>query len=74
MLGTIIIVQTMSGKTIRATVRAGTQPGTFIRIPGEGMPIIRSKQKGHLFIRLDISIPSNLTQEQKDLLTKYFNQ
>ncbi len=72
-LGTIIIIKTMSSKTIKATIKAGTQPGTFIRIPNEGMPIIRSRQKGHLFIRINISIPSNLTQEQKDLLAKYFN-
>jgi curved DNA-binding protein len=73
-LGTTVIIKTMSGKTIKAGIKAGTQPGTFIRIPNEGMPLIRSKQKGHLFIRIDILIPSNLTQEQKDILTKYFNR
>ena len=71
-LGTIIIIKTMSSKTIKATIKAGTQPGTFIRIPNEGMPIIRSNQKGHLFIRIDVLIPSNFTQEQKDILAKYF--
>ena len=74
MLGTIIIIKTMSGKTIKASVKAGTQPGTYIRIPSEGMPIVRSKQKGHMFIRIDILIPSNLTQDQKEILTKYFNR
>ena len=74
MLGTIVIVKTMSGKTIKASVKAGTQPGTYIRIPSEGMPIIRSKQKGHMFIRIDVLIPSNLTQDQKNILTKYFNR
>jgi DnaJ-class molecular chaperone len=73
MLGTVVIIKTLSDKTIKASVQAGTQPGTYIRIPNEGMPIIRSKQKGHLFIRIDVLIPSNLTQEQKDLLAKYFN-
>ncbi len=71
-LGTIIIIKTMSSKTIKATIKAGTQPGTFIRIPNEGMPIIRSNQKGHLFVRIDVLIPSNFTQEQKDILAKYF--
>jgi len=71
-LGTIIIIKTMSSKTIKATIKAGTQPGTFIRIPNEGMPIIRSNQKGHLFVKIDVLIPSNFTQEQKDILAKYF--
>mgnify|MGYP003113997488 FL=1 len=72
MMGTKIMVKTLSGKTVRASVMPGTQPGTFIRLPNEGMPIVKAKNKGHLFIRIDISIPSNLTQEQKDIIAKYF--
>ena len=72
MLGTKVTVLTLDGKSLKATVSPGTQPGTFIRLPNEGMPIIRSKQRGHMFIRIDISIPSNLTQEQKELIAKNF--
>jgi len=74
MLGTKVVIKTLSGKTIKATVLPGTQPGTFIRLPNEGMPIIRTKNRGHLFVRIDISIPSNLTQEQKEIIAKNFNQ
>jgi len=74
MLGTKVVLKTLSGKTIKATVQPGTQPGTFIRLPNEGMPIMKTKLKGHLFVRIDISIPSNLTQEQKEILAKNFNQ
>tara|TARA_A100001011_G_C14253715_1_gene819097 strand:+ start:608 stop:1435 length:828 start_codon:yes stop_codon:yes gene_type:complete len=74
MLGCKVIIKTISGKTIKANVQPGTQPGTFIRIPNEGMPIMKTKNRGHLFVRIDISIPSNLTQEQKDIIAKHFNQ
>lgn len=74
MLGTKIVLRTLAGKTIKASVQPGTQPGTFIRLPNEGMPIMKTKNRGHLFVRIDISIPSNLTQEQKDILAKNFNQ
>lgn len=72
MLGTKVVIRTLSGKTIKAAVVPGTQPGTFIRLPNEGMPIMKTKNKGHLFVRIDISIPSNLTQEQKEILAKNF--
>ncbi len=72
MLGTKVIINTIDGKTIKASVVAGTQPGTFIRIPNEGMPILRTSNRGHLFVRIDINIPSNLSQEEKEIITKNF--
>jgi curved DNA-binding protein len=72
MLGTKVIIKTINLKTIKATVVPGTQPGTFIRIPNEGMPIMRTNNRGHLFVRIDINIPSNLTQEEKEIITKNF--
>tara|TARA_Y100001937_G_scaffold9627_1_gene11865 strand:- start:1682 stop:2497 length:816 start_codon:yes stop_codon:yes gene_type:complete len=72
MLGTKVIIKTIDGKIIKASVVAGTQPGTFIRIPNEGMPILRTTNRGHLFVRIDINIPSNLSQEEKEIITKNF--
>ena len=72
MLGTKIAINTLDGKSLKATVSPGTQPGTYIRLPNEGFPIIKTKTRGHMFIRIDISIPSNLTQEQKELIAKNF--
>ena len=72
MLGTKVIIKTIDGKIIKASVVPGTQPGTFIRIPNEGMPILRTTNRGHLFVRIDINIPSNLSQEEKEIITKNF--
>ena len=72
MIGTKVMIKTINGKTIKATVVPGTQPGTFIRIPNEGMPILRTQNRGHLFVRIDINIPSNLSQEEKEIITKNF--
>ena len=72
MLGTKVLIKTIDNKTIKASITPGTQPGTFIRIPNEGMPIMRTNNRGHLFVRIDINIPSNLSQDEKDVIAKNF--
>jgi DnaJ-class molecular chaperone len=68
MLGGTIEVQTIDGATLAVQVRAGTQPSSKIRIPGRGMSIINSKERGHMFIELNVVIPENLKAEHIILL------
>jgi len=43
-----------------------TQPGDIIKIKGEGMPIHEnSGETGDLFVKIDVVIPSVLTEAQK---------
>ena len=44
---------------------AGTQPGTTMRIPEHGMSNVNN-QVGHLYVHINVSIPTNLTKEDKD--------
>ena len=37
----------------------------------EGMPIIRSKRKGDLFVRFVVETPVNLNKRQKELLEEF---
>ena len=62
--GTHKDVITIDGSSIKLKIREGTQPGTVMRVPEHGMET--ANQVGDHFIRVNVSIPKNLTQEDKD--------
>jgi molecular chaperone DnaJ len=50
----------------------GTQPGDVIRVPGKGMPDLRSSsRKGDLYVQADVKIPKKLNSRQKELLMEF---
>lgn len=63
-LGGEVEVPKVDGK-LKMKVRAGTQSHTLIRLRGEGVPHIRNRGKGDLYVRLIVDIPEKLTREQK---------
>ena len=68
MLGKIINVTTIDGKTLEITVNPGTQHGQVLAAAGYGMPKVSDNRfKGRMLISVDISIPK-LTKEQKEIL------
>ena len=70
-IGTTKIVKTPYGDT-EMVIPEGTQPNTTFRIRGKGVPNIRSKVKGDLFIRVVVATPTNLTKNQRDVLIEAF--
>jgi DnaJ family protein B protein 11 len=42
------------------------QPGDIIKIRGEGMPIHQSSDTGDLFVKIEILLPTELTEKQKE--------
>lgn len=69
-LGAEIEVETLDGK-VKLTVPAGTQTGTSFRLRGRGFPKLRGYGKGDQHVRVNVQTPTNLTDEQKDLLRKF---
>ena len=63
-------VPTLDGKELIVTVPAGTSAGRKIRLRGKGMPRLKGEGRGDLFARLEITVPQNLNDHQRDL----FNQ
>lgn len=57
-MGTEIEVPHISGKTEKVRVPAGAQPGQTIRIPGKGMPKLKTSGYGDLIVILNVVIPS----------------
>lgn len=68
-LGDTVEVPTLS-KPLKLKVKSGTQPNTMVRVRGEGIPDVRTKRKGDLYIRLVIQIPTSISRETKSVLEK----
>ena len=66
-LGTTTKVSTPAGD-IDLEVRAGAQPGEVRVIKGQGMPSLRGSRRGDLYVRLDVAVPTHLSDEQRKLL------
>jgi len=50
---------------IEVNVPSGTQPGQVLRVSGKGMP--ERFGSGDLYIKIDIEIPKNVNEEQKEI-------
>jgi molecular chaperone DnaJ len=70
-LGGQIEVPTVEGARARITIPAGTQSGHQFRLKGKGMSILRSKERGDMFVQAAIETPVNLTKKQKELLSEF---
>jgi len=59
-----------SGKT-NVKVPAGTQSGRRFRIASKGMPVLRSRQMGDMYVQVAVETPQNLTKKQQELLAEF---
>ena len=67
MLGGETTIDTMTGK-VKLTVNPETQPGTKIRLKGKGVPVYKKEgESGDLYVTYEIKLPTNLTEQQKQL-------
>jgi molecular chaperone DnaJ len=70
-LGGEFEVPTLDGARAKVKVAAGTQPGQRVRLKQKGMPVLRSKDTGDLYVQLDVETPQNLTKRQRELLEEF---
>src|SRR6201746_1482245 len=54
----------------RVKVPGGTQSGRRFRIASKGMPVLRSRQTGDMYVQVVVETPQNLTKKQKELLAE----
>ena len=64
-------VPTIDGGKAKVKIPAGTQNGKQFRLKEKGMPMMRSKNYGDLYIQAITEVPVYLTKEQKSLLEKF---
>jgi molecular chaperone DnaJ len=68
-LGAEIEVPTIDG-TERIAVPEGTQTGTIFKLKGKGVPRLRGHGRGHQLVAVNVVTPTELTKEQRKLLTQ----
>jgi molecular chaperone DnaJ len=69
-LGAHIAVPTLEGEEEKLAIPAGTQTGSTFRIRGRGISKRGGSARGDLYVTVDVVVPTKLSREQKDLLTK----
>jgi molecular chaperone DnaJ len=70
-LGGEFDVPTIERTKTKVKVPAGTQSGRRFRIASKGMPVLRSRQVGDMYVQVVVETPQNLTKRQKELLAEF---
>jgi len=70
-LGGHIDVPTIDGGKTRVKVPDGTETGNQFRLKGKGMPVLRSKVTGDMYIQVEVETPKSLTRRQRELLEEF---
>jgi molecular chaperone DnaJ len=69
-LGTRVTVSTLDGDE-ELDIAPGTQPGEVRVLRGRGMPVLHGFGRGEHRILVNVAIPHQLTDEQRDLLQRF---
>jgi molecular chaperone DnaJ len=70
-LGGAIEVPVIDGSRAKISIPAGTQTSHQFRLRGKGMSVLRSPQRGDLYIEAVVETPVNLTKRQQELLREF---
>jgi molecular chaperone DnaJ len=70
-LGGEFEVPTIDGGKTRVKVPEGTQSGRRFRLHGKGMPVLRSRQTGDMYVQVVVETPQKLTKRQRELLKEF---
>jgi curved DNA-binding protein len=65
-IGSSLDIETLDGKMLTINVPQGTKHGTILSCRGEGLPIMRSRNRGNLLIMIKVDMPTNLSALQLD--------
>ncbi|MGH3076876.1 MAG: molecular chaperone DnaJ [Gaiellaceae bacterium] len=71
-LGATVRVAAPGGE-LDLEVEPGTQPGEIRVLQGQGMPSLQGR-RGSLYVRLDVAVPTRLTDDQRLLLEDFGRQ
>ena len=70
-LGGEFEVPTIDGSRTRVKIPSGTQSGRRFRLSAKGMPVLRAKQIGDMYVQVMVETPQNLTKRQRELLAEF---
>ena len=67
-LGADIEVSTLDKKVLKLKIPPGTQNNAKFRLKNFGLPVYHGSGKGNAYVEINIDVPKELTDEQKDLM------
>ncbi len=70
-LGGEIKAPAADGGEVKVRIEEGTQSGRQYKLKGKGMPVLRSREFGDLYIQAVVETPQNLTKRQRELLAEF---
>jgi molecular chaperone DnaJ len=70
-LGGDVAVRTVDGGDAKIKIPEGTQSGKQFKVKNKGMPVLRSRDLGDLYIQVTVETPQNLTKRQRELLAEF---
>jgi len=68
--GSTVEIPTLDG-AVDLEVPAGTQSGEVFRLDGKGMPRLRRRGHGDLYVQVQVVTPENLNDEQREALERF---
>jgi molecular chaperone DnaJ len=70
-LGGEVAVPTIDGSDAKIKIPEGTQTGKQFRMRLKGMPVLRSRDVGDLYIQVVVETPQSLSKRQRELLAEF---
>jgi molecular chaperone DnaJ len=56
---------------VKLKIAAGTQDGKVYKLPGKGAPKLKGSGHGDMRVRVKVTVPADLSAEQKELLKRF---
>ena len=70
LLGTTLKIRTLAGQAM-LKIPPGTQPGTSLRLRGQGVTDLKTRKKGDQYVKVNVEIPTRLSKKQRELLEQF---
>jgi molecular chaperone DnaJ len=70
-LGGEFEVPTIDGGKTRVKIPEGMQTGRRFRLQSKGMPVLRARQTGDMYVQVVVETPQKLTKKQRELLAEF---
>lgn len=68
-MGVETILTHLDGAKLQFMIPAGIQNGQVVRLGNKGMPSVETDKRGDLMVRISVTTPKNLSEEQKTLIS-----
>lgn len=69
-LGTEVEIEPLAGQKLKLKIPKGTQPDSKLILRGAGLPVFNSQQQGNVIAVIKVNIPTDLSEEQLEMLEK----